>query len=157
MKNIVFSYSIVMIWTQSVGVIVLVFPWKFWLAIISGENFAVFALVGNYQLVEDANRRPWLMIWSHQKRVILSDMILGFPSIVGNAGCLAHCAGSLPKYDKLTIELINLYYKWAIKLFGNYKKSMMIRKVCQMCYKFDGKFMIKYFIVYLKIRLLHYV
>ena len=143
MKNIVFSYSIVMIWTQSVGVIVLVFPWKFWLAIISGENFAVSALVGNYQLVEDANRRPWLMIWSHQKRVILSDMILGFPSIVGNAGCLAHCAGSLPKYDKLTIELINLYYKWAIKLFENYKKSTMIRKVCWIRYKSDEKFMVK--------------
>ena len=28
---------------------------------------------------------------------------------------------------------------------------MMIRKVCWMCYKLDGKFMIKYFIVYLKI------
>ena len=146
-----------MIWTQSIGVIVLAFPWKFWLAIISGDDSAVPTLIGNGQLVEDANRPPWLMIWSHQKRVILSDMILGFPSIVGNAGCLAHCARSLPKYDKLTIELINLYYKWAIKLFGNYKKSMMIRKVCQMCYKFDGKFMIKYFIVYLKIRLLHYV
>ena len=33
----------------------------------------------------------------------------------------------------------------------------MIRKVCWMCYKVDGKFMIKYFIVYLKIRLLNYV
>ena len=33
---------------------------------------------------------------------------------------------------------------------------MMIRKVCWMSYKSDGKFMIKYFIVYLKIRLLNY-
>ena len=30
---------------------------------------------------------------------------------------------------------------WAIKLFGNYKKSMMIRKVSGLCYKYDGKFM----------------
>ena len=33
----------------------------------------------------------------------------------------------------------------------------MIRKVCWMYYKFDGKFMIKYFTVYLKIRLPNYV
>ena len=38
-----------------------------------------------------------------------------------------------------------MYYEWAIKLLGIYKKSMMIRKVCWMCYKSDGKFMIKYF------------
>ena len=31
------------------------------------------------------------------KEVILSDMILGFPSIVGNVGCLTLGAGSLPK------------------------------------------------------------
>jgi len=31
------------------------------------------------------------------KGVILPDMILGFPSIVGNAGCLAQCVESLPK------------------------------------------------------------
>ena len=49
-----------------------------------------------------------------------------------------------------------MYYKWAIKLFGNYKKSAMIRKVCWMYYMSDGKFMIKYFIIYLKIRLLNY-
>ena len=85
------------------------------------------------------------------------DMIPKLPSIVGNVGCLALCAGSLPKYDRLTIGLTNMYYKWAIKLFGNYKKSMMIRNVCWMCYKSDRKFMIKYFIVYLKIRLLNYV
>ena len=34
---------------------------------------------------------------------------------------------------------------------------MMIRKVCWMYYKFDGKFMIKCFRVYLKIRLQNYV
>ena len=33
----------------------------------------------------------------------------------------------------------------------------MIRKVCWMDYKSNGKFMIKYLIVYLKIRLLNYV
>ena len=27
--------------------------------------------------------------------------------------------------DKLTFGLTNMYYKWAIKLFGNYKKSML--------------------------------
>ena len=80
-------------------------------------------------------------------------MILEFPSVVGNAGCLILCAGSLQSCDRLTIELTNMYYKWAIKLFGNYKKSVMIRKVCWMCYKFDVKFMIKYFIIYLKTRL----
>ena len=91
------------------------------------------------------------------KGVTLFDMILGFPSIVGNDGCLAQCAGSLPKLWQLTIGLTNIYYKWAIKLFGNYKESMMIRNVCWMCYKSDGKFMTKHFIVYLKIRLLKYV
>ena len=50
-----------------------------------------------------------------------------------------------------------MYYEWAIKLFGIYKKHMMIRKVHWMCYKSNEKFMIKYFIVYLKIRLLNYV
>ena len=45
--------------------------------------------------------------------------------------------------DKLTIGLTNMYYKWAIKQFGSYKKSMIIRKVCWMCYKSNGKFMIK--------------
>ena len=30
--------------------------------------------------------------------------------------------------DRLTIGLTNMYYKWAIKLFGNYKESMMIRR-----------------------------
>ena len=39
----------------------------------------------------------WLMIDHTERGVILSDMILGFPSIVGNAGCLAQCARSLPK------------------------------------------------------------
>ena len=58
--------------------------------------------------------------------------------------------------DRLTIGLTNMYHEWAIKLLGIYKKSMMIRKVCWMCYKSDEKFMIKYFIVYLKIRLLNY-
>ena len=50
-----------------------------------------------------------------------------------------------------------MYYEWAIKLFGIYKKRMMIRKIYWMCYKSNEKFMIKYFIVYLKIRLLNYV
>ena len=59
--------------------------------------------------------------------------------------------------DRLIIGLTNMYYEWPIKLLGIYKKSMMIRKVCWMCYKSDGKFMIKYFIVYLNIRLLNYV
>ena len=59
--------------------------------------------------------------------------------------------------DRLIIGLTNMYYEWAIKLFGNYKKSMMIRKVCWMCYKSNEKFMIKYFIVFLKIKLLNYV
>ena len=90
------------------------------------------------------------------KGVILFDMILGFSRIVGNAGCLTHCVGSLPKYDIFTIELTNMYFKWAIKLFGNYKKSIMIRKVCWMCYKSVGKFVTMYFIVYLKTRLLNY-
>ena len=58
--------------------------------------------------------------------------------------------------DRLTIGLTNMYHEWAIKLFGIYKKIMMIRKVCWMCYKSDEKFMIKYFIVYLKIWLLNY-
>ena len=42
--------------------------------------------------------------------------------------------------DILTIGLTNKYYKWAIKLFGNYKKSMMIRKVYWMCYKSDESY-----------------
>ena len=37
--------------------------------------------------------------------------------------------------DRLIIGLTNMYYKWAIKLFGIYKKSMIIRKVYWMCYK----------------------
>ena len=41
--------------------------------------------------------------------------------------------------DRLTIGLTNKYYKWGTKLFGNDKKSMMIRKVYWMCYKFDEK------------------
>ena len=91
--------------------------------------------------------------YDHTEKGDTFDMILRFSSIVGNVGCLALCAGSLPKYDRLTIGLTNMYYKWTIKLFENYKKSMMIRKICWMCYKFYGKFMIKYFIVYLKTRL----
>ena len=59
--------------------------------------------------------------------------------------------------DRFTIGLTNMYLEWAIKLFGIYKKSMMMIKVCWMCYKSDGKFIIEYFIVYLKIRLLNYV
>ena len=59
--------------------------------------------------------------------------------------------------DRLSIGLTNMYYEWAIKQLGIYKKSMMIRKVSWMCYKSDGKFMIKYLIVYLNIRLLNYV
>ena len=41
--------------------------------------------------------------------------------------------------NRLTIGLTNMYHKWAIKLFGNYKKSMMIRKVYWICYKSDEK------------------
>ena len=42
-------------------------------------------------------------------------------------------------YDRLTIGLTNMYYKWAIKLVGNYKKSMMVRKVYWMPYKSGEK------------------
>ena len=59
-----FSYSIGMIWTQPVGVIVLIFTWRFWLAIKSETGSTVPALIGNNQLVEDANLPPWLKIWS---------------------------------------------------------------------------------------------
>ena len=135
-----------MIWIQPVGVIVLVFLWRFWLAIKSGTDSVVPVLVGNSQLCGGC--QPTLMVEN-----IYYDMILELPSIVGNAGCLVLCVGSLPKYDIFTIELTNMYFKWAIKLFGNYKKSIMIRKVCWMCYKSDEKFMIKYFIIYLKTRL----
>ena len=152
-----------MIWTQPVRVRVLAFPWKFWLAIISGEDSVVPALVGNSQLVEDANR-PHDWWYDHTKRgVTLSNMILGFPSIVGNARYLAQCARSphhlCTSWDFLafTIWLTNMYLEWAIKLFEIYKKSMMMIKVCWMCYKSDGKFIIEYFIVYLKIKLLNYV
>ena len=85
------------------------------------------------------------------------DMIPELPGIVGNVGCLHSVLEASQSCDRLTIGLTNLYYKWTIKLFGNYKKSMMIRKVCWMCYMFDEKFMIKYYIVYSKIRLLNYV
>ena len=56
-----------MIWTQPVGVKILAFPWKYWLTIKSGEDSAVPTFVGKYQLVEDANQPPWLMIWSDRK------------------------------------------------------------------------------------------
>ena len=53
-----------MIWTQLVGFIVLVFPWRFWLAIKSETGSDVPALVGNSQLVEDVNLPPWLKVCS---------------------------------------------------------------------------------------------
>ena len=38
------------------------------------------------------------------------DMISGIPGIVGNAGCLAQCVGSLPNlYRLITYGLTNIY------------------------------------------------
>ena len=121
-----------MFWTQSVGVIVLAFPWRFWLAIISGTGSAVLALVGNSQLVKDVNLPPWLkvciMIW-FQNYLALWGMLDAWHSVLeASQSC-----------DRLTIGLTNMYYKWTIKLFGNCKKNMMIRKVYWRCYKFDEK------------------
>ena len=48
---------------------------------LSGTGFTVPALVGYDQLVEEANLSPWL-------EDMYYDVILGIPSIVGNAGCL---------------------------------------------------------------------
>ena len=53
-------------------------------------------------------------------------MIPELPSIVGNVGCLAHCVENLQSCDRLTIGLTNMYYKWAIKLFGNYKEKLVL-------------------------------
>ena len=85
------------------------------------------------------------------------DMIPELPNIVGMLDAWHSVLEASQSCDRFTIGLTNICYKWAIKLFGNYKKSMMIRKVCWMCYMFDEKFMIKYYIVYSKIRLLNYV
>ena len=132
-KKIWFSgYSIVMFWTQPVGVIVLAFPWRFWLAINSGTGSAVPTFVGNSQLVEDVNLPPWLkiciMIWFRNYLALLGMLDAWHSVLEASQSC-----------DILTIGLTNKYYKWAIKLFGNYKKSMMIRKVYWMCYKSDEK------------------
>ena len=82
-----------------------------WLAIKSGKNSVVPALIGNDQLVEDVNQpRGW---WSeHTKRgVICYDMILGIHGIVGNARCLAQCAESLPnRYKLIKYELTNILF-----------------------------------------------
>ena len=142
-----------MIWTQPVGVIVLVFLWRFWLAIISGEDSAAPALIGNGQLVKDANRPLWLMIWSHWNGWCFLIWSWNFLVLWEMLDAWYYVLEAFQSCDRLTIGLTNMYYKWAIKLFGNYKKNIMIRKVCWMCYKSNGKFMIKYFIIYLKTRL----
>ena len=49
---------------------------------LSGTGFAVPALVGYGQLVEEANLPPWL-------EDMYYDVIPGIPGIVGNTGCLA--------------------------------------------------------------------
>ena len=67
------------------------------------------------------------------------DMIPKLPGIVGNVGCLALYAEASQSSDRFTIGLTNMYYKWGIKLFRNYKKSMIIRKIYWMCYKYDEK------------------
>ena len=139
-----------MFWIQPVGVIVLTFSWRFWLAIKSETGSVVPALVGNSQFVEDVNLPPWLkvfiMIWFWNYLVLWGMLDAWYSVLEASQSC-----------DRLIIGLTNMYYKWAIKLFRNYKKNMMIRKVCWMCYKSDEKFMIKYFIVYSNIRLLNYV
>ena len=132
-----------MIWTQPIGVIILIFPWRFWLAIISDEDSAVPALISNGQLVEDANRPPWLMIWSHQNGWYFLIWSWDFLALWGMMDTWHFVLEASQSCDKITIGLTNMYHKWAIKLFENYKKGMMIRKVCWMCYKFDGRFMIK--------------
>ena len=69
----------------------------YFLAIISGEDSVIPALIGNGKLEEDANQ-PYGWWSNHTERgVIVSDMILGFPSIVRNVRCLIQCTGSLPK------------------------------------------------------------
>ena len=56
-----------------------------WLAIKSGEDFAVSALIENGQLVEDANRPPWLMIcvmiWSRES-LALWEMLDAWHSVL---------------------------------------------------------------------------
>ena len=49
---------------------------------LSEISFAVPALVGYSQLVEEVNLPHWL-------KDMYYDVILGIPSIVGNVGCLA--------------------------------------------------------------------
>ena len=122
-----------MFWTQPVGVIVLAFPWRFWLAIKNGTGSAVPALIGNNQLMEDVNLPPCLkvciMIW-FRNYLALWGMLDAWHSVLeASQSC-----------DRLTIGLTNMYHKWAIELlFENYKKSMMIRKVYWMYYKSDEK------------------
>ena len=67
------------------------------------------------------------------------DMISELPSIVGILDAWHSVLEASQICDRLTIGLTNMYYKWAIKLFRNYKQSMMIRKVYWMCYKSDEK------------------
>ena len=66
-------------------------------------------------------------------------MILELPSIVGMLDAWHSILEASQSCDRFTIGLTNMYYKWAIKLFGNYKKSKMIRNVDWMCYKSDEK------------------
>ena len=96
------------------------------------------------------------MIWSHRKGWYFLIWSWDFLALWGMLNAWHYVLEASQNCDRLTIGLTNMYYKWAIKLFGNYKKSVMIRKVCWMYYKSNGKFMINYFIVYLKIRLLNY-
>ena len=49
---------------------------------LSGTGFAVPALIGYGQFVEEVNLLPWL-------KDMYYDVIPGIPDIVGNAGCLA--------------------------------------------------------------------
>ena len=120
------GYSIVMIWTQPVRVIVLAFPWWFWLAIISGKDSAIAALVGNSQLVEDANRPPWLMIWSHQNEWYFLIWSWDYLALWRMLDAWHYVLEAFQNYDRLTIGLINMYHEWAIKLFGNYKEKLVL-------------------------------
>ena len=73
-----------------------------WLAIKSGEDFAVSPY---WEWPTCGGCQPTPMVDD-----LCYDMISGIPGIVGNAGCLAQCVGSLPNlYRLITYGLTNIY------------------------------------------------
>ena len=65
---------------------------------------------------------PWLMIWSHRKGWYFLIWSWDFLALWGMLDAWHYVLKAFQSYDGLIIGLTNKYHKWAIKLFGNYRK-----------------------------------